>query len=88
MTKFDLQCMSLGLEDLILDNDIKKILSIYINDPIPEINPSYFIATVGCFKSPVQIIYNKIISIIRNNNMIIELLDIMPYIDDYLEIYF
>lgn len=77
-----------AMEDVILETDIKKMLDIYIYDAVPEIHPSYFIASKGCFISSMDIIYMKILEIIKSHNMIIELLEMMPYIDNYIEMYF
>jgi hypothetical protein len=63
----------------LLENDVNEIIKSYTENRL-ELDKSNLI-----YKNNHNQVYNQILCILTSKNMIIELLELMPYIDDYLE---
>lgn len=70
-----------------LEMDVLKLCSIYESDANYEISLSDFCLRRGDYQSPREL-YHSILNILRKNNYIVCLLEMMPYIDDYIGLYF
>ena len=70
-----------------LEMDVQKLCKIYENDANYEISISDFCLRRGDYQSPRHL-YDSIVHIIKHTSYVVELLEMMPYIDDYIALYF
>ena len=70
-----------------LKRDVTYIVELFMSECNHEIDPSMFMMSRGSYSSP-DVMYADIMRIVGEIGLGAELLEMMPFIDDYLEFYF
>jgi hypothetical protein len=80
----DMRDMNRALRQTLLENDLQIILKAFDEYASVDVYPSIM---TGMY-SDAHDLYDDIITIIRTHNRINDLLEMTPYVDDYIETYF
>lgn len=84
---FDFCTFSNALRETALEHDVRKIISMTYIECNHELDPAMFMTRCGSYKDS-HTMYTDILSIITRLGHTNDLLEIMPYIDDFLSLYF
>jgi hypothetical protein len=87
MSLFNLSSLNNAISYSALENDMKYIVQVTMNECNQDLEFDKFLMKKGYYTDSCHM-YNDIIKIIQELGMIQDYLEMMPYIDDYMEYYF
>lgn len=84
---FDMHSIENALRYSMLKNDVIHIISLYDMECNQDMDPARFMLKHGQYQSPVSM-YNDIMKVVYELGYVHCHIELMPYIDDYLEYFF
>jgi len=87
MASLSMSSLEKALVHATLERDVMYVVELFKNECNCDIDPSRFMLVPGYYSTSVDM-YCDILKIVNDIGMGYEILEMMPYIDDYLEYYF